>query len=227
MEAYLAPGWNYRIYIGILILPVILVCSIKNLKYLSPCSVLANILEFVGLGIIFFYIFDTKLPATDTVPWFAGLETFPIFFGTAIFAFEGISVVLPIENQMRKPQVKYFLARSRLIFYFPCQDMLGCVGVLNFSMVIIAMLYIFMGFFGYLRYGDHIMSSITLNLPESPLAEIALLMFSVAIFFSYALQFYVVMDIIGPNILKPMVSERMYPFAEFLTRVLINLFTRK
>ena len=71
------------------------------------------------------------------------------------------------------------------------------------------------------------MSSITLNLPESPLAEIALLMFSVAIFFSYALQFYVVMDIIGPNILKPVLSDRMYPYAEFLTRVLLNLFTRK
>ena len=105
--------------------------------------------------------------------------------------------------------------------------MLGWGGVLNFSMVTIALLYIFMGFFGYLRYGGHIMSSITLNLPESPLAEIALLMFSVAIFFSYALQFYVVMDIIGPNILKPVLSDRMYPYAEFLTRVLLNLFTRK
>ena len=103
--------------------------------------------------------------------------------------------------------------------------MLGCAGVLNFSMVTIALLYIFMGFFGYLRYGEHIMSSITLNLPESPLAEIALLMFSVAIFFSYALQFYVVMDIIGPNILKPLVSDRMYPYAEFSTRVFVNLFT--
>ena len=105
--------------------------------------------------------------------------------------------------------------------------MLGWDGVLNFSMVTIALLYIFLGFFGYLRYGSHIMSSITLNLPESPLAEIALLMFSVAIFFSYALQFYVVMDIIGPNILKPVLSDRMYPYAEFLTRVLLNLFTRK
>ena len=57
MEDHLAPGWGYRIYIGLLVLPVILICSIRNLKYLSPCSVLANILEFVGLGIIFFYIF--------------------------------------------------------------------------------------------------------------------------------------------------------------------------
>ena len=105
--------------------------------------------------------------------------------------------------------------------------MLGFAGVLNFSMVAIALLYIFMGFFGYLRYGNHIMSSVTLNLPESPLAEIALLMFSVAIFFSYALQFYVVMDIIGPNILKPLVSDTTYPYAEFLTRVFLNLFTRK
>merc|ERR1719411_1694643 len=82
-----------------------------------------------------------------------------------------------------------------------------------------------MGFFGYLRFGTHIMSSITLNLPESPLAEIALLMFSVAIFFSYALQFYVVMDIIGPNILKPRVSDQMFPYVEQATRVLLNVIT--
>ena len=106
--------------------------------------------------------------------------------------------------------------------------MLGWVGVLNFSMVSIALLYIGMGFFGYLRYGESTESSITLNLPQSsPIAKLALSMFSVAIFFSYALQFYVVMDIIGPNILKPRCSDRMYPYAEFSTRVLINVFTRK
>ena len=106
--------------------------------------------------------------------------------------------------------------------------MLGWAGVLNFSMVSIALLYIGMGFFGYLRYGDQTAASITLNLPESsPMAKMALAMFSVAIFFSYALQFYVVMDIIGPNILKPRCSDRMFPYVEFSTRVLINVFTRK
>ena len=106
--------------------------------------------------------------------------------------------------------------------------MLGWAGVLNFSMVTIAMLYIGMGSFGYLRYGAGTKPSITLNLPEnSPIAEMSLGMFSLAIFFSYALQFYVVMDIIGPNILKPACSERMYPIVEFLTRVLLNVFTRE
>jgi len=208
-ETHLTLGWNYRLYIVVLLIPVILICSIRNLKYLSPSSILANILEFVGLGIIFYYIFSTPLPSSHSVPWFTAPEKFPIFFGTAIFAFEGISVVLPIENQMTKPK-----------------DMLGWNGVLNISMVTIAGLYIGMGFFGYLKYGAETAASITLNLPQDDvLAQSALCMFSIAIFFSYALQFYVVMDIIGPNIIKPNVSDRMYPYVEWLTRVILNVLT--
>lgn len=208
-ETYFDLGWNYRLYIALLLIPVIMICSIKNLKYLSPCSILANILEFVGLGIIFYYIFATPIPSSDSVPWFTSPVKFPIFFGTAIFAFEGISVVLPIENQMSKPK-----------------DMLGWNGVLNTSMVTIAGLYIAMGFFGYLKYGGETAASITLNLPQGDvLAQSALCMFSIAIFFSYALQFYVVMDIIGPNIIKPNVSDRMYPFVEWITRVLLTVLT--
>jgi len=210
VESHLAPGWNYRIYIGLLVLPVLAICSIRNLRYLSPCSVLANIFEFVGLAVIAYYIFGSPLPSASSVPWFTSASQFPIFFGTAIFAFEGISVVLPIENQMTKPQ-----------------DMLGWNGVLNTSMVTIACLYIGMGFFGYLKYGSDIASTITLNMDlGAPLAEAALAMFSIAIFFSYALQFYVVMDILGPNVIRPNVSsERMFNIVEFLTRIGLNLFT--
>ena len=106
MEHHFQLGWNYRLYIAVLLLPVIAICSIKNLKYLSPCSVIANILEFLGLGIIFYYMFCDSLPDPSTRPWFSTPARFPIFFGTAIFAFEGISVVLPIENQMRHQKVQ-------------------------------------------------------------------------------------------------------------------------
>ena len=106
--------------------------------------------------------------------------------------------------------------------------MLGWAGVLNFSMVTIAALYIGMGFFGYLRYGADTMASITLNLPtDSPLAQLAMAMFSVAIFFSFALQFYVVMDIIGPNLIRPATSDAAYPWVEQLVRVLLNVITRE
>lgn len=61
---------------------------------------------------------------------------------------EGIGVVLPVENTMAKPQ-----------------HFLGCPGVLNITMSVVVLLYMTMGFLGYVRYGDEALGSITLNLP--------------------------------------------------------------
>lgn len=60
---------------------------------------------------------------------------------------EGIGVVLPVENTMAKPQ-----------------HFLGCPGVLNLTMSVVVLLYMIMGFLGYVKYGDQAMGSITLNL---------------------------------------------------------------
>jgi proton-coupled amino acid transporter len=41
----------------------------------------------------------------------------------------------------------------------------GWVGVLNLAMVTVVCLYTSVGFFGYIKYGDTALGSITLNLP--------------------------------------------------------------
>lgn len=41
----------------------------------------------------------------------------------------------------------------------------GNCGVLNISMILIVFLYVGMGLFGFLNYGDDVEGSITLNLP--------------------------------------------------------------
>jgi len=46
------------------------------------------------------------------------------------------------------------------------QDFGGWTGVLNTGMVIVASLYTGVGFFGYLKYGEDVEGSITLNLPS-------------------------------------------------------------
>lgn len=56
---------------------------------------------------------------------------------------------MPIENAMRTP--KHFV---------------GCPGVLNFGMTVVASMFLTVGFFGYLRFGDDVQGSITLNLPK-------------------------------------------------------------
>lgn len=107
----------------------------------------------------------------------------PLFFATAVYAFEGIGVVLPVLKEMAYP--------SR---------MLGLNGVLNTSMSLVAILYMAMGFFGYAKYGQFVEGSITLNLPQTTLNEIVRLIFAVAIGLSYGLQFYVPWTIIWPCI---------------------------
>ena len=58
-------------------------------------------------------------------------------------------------------------------------------------------------------------------------AQIALFLFSLSIFFSYALQFYVLIEILAPNVIKPLVNERWYSLVEYIVRIILNIITCK
>ncbi|KAJ8737634.1 hypothetical protein PYW08_000229 [Mythimna loreyi] len=171
-------------YYMVVLLPLLIVMNlIRNLKYLAPLSMIANLLVGTGMGITFYYLFQ-DIPSLSERSSFTGVERLPIFFGTAIFALEGIGVVMPLENNMKTPT-----------------HFIGCPGVLNTGMFFVVSLYAFTGFFGYLKYGELTESSITLNLPQDQvLGQSVKLMIAVAIFFTYSLQFYVPMEIIWKSV---------------------------
>lgn len=76
-----------------MLLPLLLIFSlVRNLKYLAPFSMLANVLIATGIAITFYYVFQ-DLPSVSDVPQFSSVPQLPMFFGTAIFALEGIGVV--------------------------------------------------------------------------------------------------------------------------------------
>jgi len=199
---------DYRFYV-LMVFPFMLaMCSIRSLKNLSMFSGVTNIVQATGLGIIFYYLFSSKLEPSSSLPLFGEAKNLPLFFGTAIFAIEGISVVLPIENKMKHPR-----------------NFLGCTGVLNISMGLVILLYITMGFYGYMRYGNNIEASITLNLPPNEYAaQLTLCLYSMAIFFSYSLQFYVVIDIIDRNIMSKLCGWK-YEAADIFVRTMLNTLT--
>ena len=85
----------------------------------------------------------------SSVPKIAPVDKMPLFFGTVIFALEGIGVVMSLENNMANPT-----------------HFIGCPSVLNIGMAVVIMLYSTVGFFGYLRFGSATEASITLNLPQ-------------------------------------------------------------
>jgi len=70
---------------------------VKSLKYLTPASFLATILTVIGLGITFFYLLQ-GLPKTLSVKAFSSWKQLPLYFGTAVYAFEGIGMVFYIKS---------------------------------------------------------------------------------------------------------------------------------
>ena len=54
---------DYRVYMAGVLVPLLLLVSIRNLKYLSPVSMLANLLQFAGLGITFYFLLQADMQA--------------------------------------------------------------------------------------------------------------------------------------------------------------------
>ncbi|KPJ06080.1 Proton-coupled amino acid transporter 4 [Papilio machaon] len=91
---------------------------------------------------------------------------------------------MPVENEMSKPH-----------------HFLGCPGVLNIAMSAVAVLYGFVGFAGYLNFGEQVRGSLTLNLPQDEiLAQTAKILVACVMLLSFALVYYVPVDVVWRRI---------------------------
>lgn len=142
-------GWPIQYYMLMLLIPLILCCQIRELRYLVPFSFVANVTMIVAFGITLYYMFsgigDVNV---DDRKFFNDITLMPLFFSTVLFAMEGIGTMLPIENSMIK------------------QQFIGCPGVLNTAMSFVVTLYTIIGLIGYLRFGDALQANVIANLPE-------------------------------------------------------------
>lgn len=69
--------------------PIWLVSLITNLKWLMPVSLLANICMLVGLSLTLYFALKDGLPDVSDRALYTNPAQLALFFGTAIFAFEG------------------------------------------------------------------------------------------------------------------------------------------
>ncbi|CAN0147108.1 unnamed protein product, partial [Phaeothamnion confervicola] len=74
-------------------------CCARQMKYLSPFSLLAEVVNLVGLGVV--YASDIEYAALHRHPieawrWAA----LPAVFGVSVYCFEGMGMVLPLEKNM-------------------------------------------------------------------------------------------------------------------------------
>ncbi|XP_046666503.1 proton-coupled amino acid transporter-like protein CG1139 isoform X1 [Homalodisca vitripennis] len=169
-------------------------CFIRNIRHLAPLAQLANVLMLFSFVVMMFFILH-NLPPLSTVPMVRSPKGFVRFFTTTLFAMSAIGVVVSVERNMKTPAS--FGKRY---------------GVLNISMGATTLAYTCIGFFGFVKYGDDIEASVSLNLPrENVLSQVVKIAFSLSIFFTFALQFYVAVEIILSNYLKRIIEESKKP----------------
>ncbi|KAM6924207.1 neutral amino acid uniporter 4 [Xenentodon cancila] len=199
----LVPSFDSRLYMLCFLPAFILLVFTPNLKYLAPLSLVANLVMTASLVLIYIYSL-TNIPYPIDLPKVGRAKDYPLFFGTAIFAFEGIGVVLPLENKMHRPQTFSV--------------------VLYLGMGIVTFLYISLGTIGYMCFGEHIGGSITLNLPNCWTYQAVKLLYCFGIFITFALQFYVPAEILIPPVVARL-SERWETAVDLLLRTVLVIFT--
>lgn len=155
---------------------------IRNVSKLSLPSLLANFFVMGGLIIVLFFTFkqlalESHMKPAEGVVLLFNKNRWTLFIGTAIFAFEGIGLVIPVQDSMQHPEK------------FP----------LVLAMVIITstVLFITIGSVGYLAYGSRIKTVILLNLPQANIfVNLIQLFYSLAIMLSTPLQLFPAIKII-------------------------------
>uniref|UniRef100_A0A182JIZ1 Amino acid transporter transmembrane domain-containing protein n=1 Tax=Anopheles atroparvus TaxID=41427 RepID=A0A182JIZ1_ANOAO len=200
---------DVHLHMALLLVPIVLTSIITKLKFLSYCSMTAMVFMTFGIGITFYYALQ-DLPSPSERHLVGRLDQLPLFFGTAIFAFEGIALVLPLQNEMQHPH-----------------DFRKPFGVLNVGMVIIVSLFTVFGFVGYLKWGEAVEGSMTLNLPDNEiLAGLVKVLIATGVLLGFALQFFVAIMIMWPMVESRVEIARRHPFrCEMAFRVAMVLVT--
>lgn len=150
---------------------------IRKLGGFSFLSLVADV--FILMGVAYVCMRDLQIISREGPAWAEGGKGIhlgfgvspPTFAGTAIFAYEGISLILPIANSMKDPSK------------FPL--------VLSLVMLVIGAMMILVGSLSYIAFGDEVTTVIFNAMPAGdPLAPLVQLLYALAIFFSFPLSIY-------------------------------------
>jgi proton-coupled amino acid transporter len=145
---------------------------IRDISKLGITALVAD--AFIMLGLVYLYYYDI-----GTIVENKGIaditlfnpSSWTLFIGTAIFTFEGVGLIIPIQESMVKPQ------------NFP--------RVLALVMVIITILFTSIGALSYAAYGSSTRTVILLNLPQdNKMVNAVQFMYSLAILLSTPLQLF-------------------------------------
>ncbi|KAJ5187396.1 hypothetical protein N7449_010390 [Penicillium cf. viridicatum] len=160
-------------YLVLLQLVIFLPLSlIRDISKLGFTALIADAFILLGLLYIYYYDISTLVDQggiSDVVSF--NPANWSMFIGTAIFTYEGIGLIIPIQESMKQPN------------RFP--------GVLAGVMVVITFIFLSAGALSYAAYGSATKTVILLNLPQDDkFVNVVQFLYSLAILLSTPLQLF-------------------------------------
>jgi proton-coupled amino acid transporter len=183
LQAFVLAVTNCRTYIGIgymilmqmvIFLPLSLYRNINNIQKLALVADL-----FILLGLVYLYYYDlftivSQGGISDITNF--NSSSWTLFIGTAIFTFEGIGLIIPIQTGMKDPKK------------FP--------KVLGGVMIIITIVFVSAGALSYAAFGSKTKTVVLLNMPQdNRFVNSVQFIYSLAILLSTPLQIYPAIEI--------------------------------
>jgi proton-coupled amino acid transporter len=144
---------------------------LRDIGKLGFTALIADAFIVIGLAYLFYYdILTLNTSGLADIIMF-NEKDWTLFIGTAIFTFEGIGLIIPIQESMRHPQ--------------------KVPKVMFVVMVIITTIFTVMGAFSYAAYGSKTETVVLLNLPQDDkLVNGVQFLYSLAILLSTPLQIF-------------------------------------
>lgn len=164
--------------IALQLIALIPLSFIRNISKLGPVALLADV--FILIGLTYIYYFDIATLATEGVSKSVQLfnpQDYTLTIGAAIFTFEGIGLILPIQSSMKKPQA--------------FESLLAVV------MIIITIIFTSVGVLCYATFGSDTHIEIISNYPQdSKLVNAVQFLYSIAVLAGTPVQLFPALRII-------------------------------
>ncbi|CEL02717.1 Putative Amino acid transporter [Aspergillus calidoustus] len=178
LQAFVLAVSNCRSFIDIkwmVLMQLVIFLPLSLIRDISKLGFTALIADlFILLGLIYLFYYDiftisAQGGVADIVKF--NPATWTLFIGTAIFTYEGIGLIIPIQESMKHPQ--------------------QFTGVLAGVMVIITIVFLSAGAISYAAYGSATKTVVILNLPQDDkFVNAVQFLYSLAILLSTPLQLF-------------------------------------